>query len=395
MARYFYILIIVFFGTFLSTPLSAPAFAQSKTEASFIKEGFDTAMNWVTENELEAPAASRVYALTAITLYDAWHLSQVQDGYILELTDIKTPFPKSLIEETISVLFKCLDAEASPSSYEKLQVVDSPSKTLVSHILERLPHLVKTPSENALPEKHSVHPEWRRRTPLELSSAQAFRPKGPPPEESAEFQKDLLEVKRLGEDVSELRLADQSLSAAFWGNPAGTITPPGHWNDIALNMISEDSIDRQLDILLALNIAIYDAGIAAWDSKYHLLYPRPHELIRQLDPENPSWSAMGEVPLHPEYVSGHSAFSGAGSGVLISFLGDRPFCNTSKAMWDLESCFSSFTAAAEEAGQSRIFGGLHYQFSNQDGLELGRKVAKNTLRRLQEKGMLKSQTLTE
>lgn len=64
-------------------------------------------------------------------------------------------------------------------------------------------------------------------------------------------------------------------------------------------------------------------------------------------------------------------------------------------MWELERCFSSFTEAAEEAGQSRIFGGLHYQFSNQDGLELGREVAKNTLRRLQEKDILKSQTLTE
>jgi hypothetical protein len=375
MARFFQILILTLFGALLSVTVSA----EEKNEGSFIKEAFEGAMDWVVENELEAPAASRIYVLTSITLHDAWSLSHGQNGYIVKLTDIEGLGGLNSVENSVSALFNCLDTGTDDFSCKTTGATNLPSERIVSLILERLPYPSRIPSEQAMPEKHSVHPEWRRAEPLELPSANAFRPSGPPPEDSAEFQKALLEVKRLGEDVSEIRLADQSLSAAFWGNPAGTITPPGHWNDIALSMFRENKIDTQLDVLLALNIALYDAGIAAWDSKYHFLYPRPDETIRRLDRESPTWTAMGDVPLHPEYVSGHSAFSGAAAAILTAFFAERPFCNTSKAMWGLERCFTSFTEAAEDAGQSRIYGGLHYQFSNQDGLELGRKVAQHAL----------------
>jgi len=172
------------------------------------------------------------------------------------------------------------------------------------------------------------------------------------------------------------------------------MTPPGHWNNIAISTINKLPVEEQLEILLVLNIALYDAGIAAWDAKYHFLYPRPHETIRQIDKENPNWTSMGDVPLHPEYVSGHSAFSGAASHILTSYLGEYEFCNTSKAMWGLERCFASFKDAAEEAGQSRIYGGLHYQFSNQDGLQLGINVAQHALKRLREKGNLQNSNVS-
>jgi len=302
------------------------------------------------------------------------------------------PFDRQTLFEDVAKDFtRCLLTEIESSPCAGVEPSTKPARRVYAQILNYLPRPQQNEYEKKLPRKHSVHPEWRRAKPLELSSPQMFRPNGPPPEDSPAFKQALSEVKRLGEDVSELRLADESLSAAFWGNPAGTITPPGHWNDIALSMIGAVSTEDQLEIILALNIALYDVGIAAWDSKHHLLYPRPDETIRRLDPENPNWTAMGDVPLHPEYVSGHSAFSGAVSAILIDALGERAFCNTSKAMWGLERCFESFTAAAEEAGQSRIFGGLHYQFSNQDGLELGRRVARHTLMRLREKTVLNGQ----
>lgn len=389
MARFFLVLYFFVWGLVLS-PFAA---AQDKPADAALLERFDMAMEWAAENELEAVAASRLYVLTAISLFDSWHLSQGADGYIVKLSDLESfgvePFDRQTLFEDVAKDFaRCLltDIESSPCTGVEPSI--NPARRVYAQILNHLPSPKQIEDEKNIPTKHSVHPEWRRAKPLELSSAQMYRPKGPPPEDSPAFEQALSEVKRLGEDVSELRLADESLSAAFWGNPAGTITPPGHWNDIALSMIGALSIEDQLDIILALNIALYDAGIAAWDSKHHLLYPRPDEMIRRLDPENPNWTAMGDVPLHPEYVSGHSAFSGAASTVLIEALGERAFCNTSKAMWGLARCFESFTAAAEEAGQSRIFGGLHYQFSNQDGLELGRRVGRHTLMRLQDKGVL-------
>jgi len=148
-------------------------------------------------------------------------------------------------------------------------------------------------------------------------------------------------------------------------------------------------LSQKLDILLAHNVALYDASIAAWDSKYYFMAERPTIAIRREDPNFPNWKAMGDIPDHPEYVSGHSAFSGAAAEILMLMVGDESFCSTSYRLWNLTRCFSSFEAAAREAGQSRIYGGIHFQFSNQDGLALGRNVAQNSYQSLLSKGVIK------
>ena len=86
-----------------------------------------------------------------------------------------------------------------------------------------------------------------------------------------------------------------------------------------------------------------------------------------------------QPPFHPEYVSGHSAFSGAGAAILETLIGPKSFCFTSEELLGLTRCFSSFTDAARKAGRSRIFGGIHYEFSNQAGQKLGRDVAHQVL----------------
>lgn len=81
-------------------------------------------------------------------------------------------------------------------------------------------------------------------------------------------------------------------------------------------------------------------------------------------------------PNHPEYVSGHSTYSGAAAAVLTSFFGDdTSFSTSSVGLPGVTRSYTSFSSAAEEAGQSRIYGGIHFQFSNQDGLEVGRQLA--------------------
>jgi len=220
-----------------------------------------------------------------------------------------------------------------------------------------------------------VSPEWRYMTPISLSSASQFRPVPPPDIDSQPFKQDARDVLIYGDAYSLIRSADQAMTSAFWANGPGTETPPGRWNIIALESSTNLPRAERIALMLKLNIALYDAGIAAFDAKYHYDYWRPQTALRHLFAENVDWEPMMQPPFHPEYVSGHSAFSGAAAAVLEHFLGGTEFCITAPELFDLERCYGSFLKAAEEAGRSRIYGGIHFEFSNQAGLNLGREVA--------------------
>ena len=227
-----------------------------------------------------------------------------------------------------------------------------------------------------------VSPEWRYSTPISFSPASRFRPKPPPDVESLAFKQDAQDVLALGDDYSLIRTADQALASAFWANGPGTETPPGRWNVIALENSKSLPRGERTALMLKLNIALYDAGIAAFDAKYHYDYWRPQTAIRQLYPEQADWGPMMSPPFHPEYVSGHSAFSGAAAAILEHHLGRKSFCITAPELFDLERCFAGFNEAAQEAGRSRIFGGIHFEFSNQAGLKLGRDVAEHVISKI-------------
>src|SRR5262249_22080841 len=113
-------------------------------------------------------------------------------------------------------------------------------------------------------------------------------------------------------------------------------------------------------------------AIACWDCKYRFDLWRPVTAIRQFDPD---WAPLLLTPPFPSYTSGHSTFSGAGAAVLTSFFGDDVrFDTTSDGLPGVTRLFASFNAAALEAGKSRIYGGIHYEFDNRDGLKVGKKV---------------------
>jgi len=200
-----------------------------------------------------------------------------------------------------------------------------------------------------------ISPDWGDRKPISFESGSDLRPPAPPSKTSSKFLRDLEEVFRLGEKYGEFRTADKAVAAAFWADGLGTVTPPGRWNLIALQETRHLPDTDRIRILTALNIALYDGGIAA------------------------DWKPMLEPPFHPEYVSGHSTFSGAAASILTTLLGHRSFCLSSEELLGLERCFSSFNEAANEAGRSRIYGGIHFDFSNQAGLKLGKNVANQVL----------------
>jgi hypothetical protein len=221
-------------------------------------------------------------------------------------------------------------------------------------------------------------------TPFALDSGDQFRPAGPPDLGSAEYEAALEEVQRLGSATSTDRTADQTETALFWADGRGSYTPPGHWNQIAAGVAEQEGLGALASarMLAELNVALADTAIAAWDAKYAYDAWRPITAIRLADADgnpattaDPGWSPLLATPNHPEYVSGHAAFSDAAAEVLTASFGDLAFSATSVTLPGVTRHFDSFADAAAEAGRSRTFGGIHFEFSNQDGMSMGRAIA--------------------
>jgi hypothetical protein len=230
----------------------------------------------------------------------------------------------------------------------------------------------------------ALYPQWPLLKPYALDAGSQFRPNGLPSLNSAEYTAAYNEVSQLGARNSTARTADQTQTAQFWSDGSGTYTPVGHWNQIAgtAASVKGTSIIETARLFAQLDVALADAGIAAWDSKYTYNSWRPITAIRNgaLDGNanttaDPNWQPLIDTPPFPEYVSGHSTFSAAAAAVLGKTFGDSfQFQSGSVTLPGTSRAFTSFTRAAAEAGQSRIYGGIHFQFSNRDGLTLGKSI---------------------
>ncbi len=241
---------------------------------------------------------------------------------------------------------------------------------------------VKTPPALADP----LLPNWPAVTPWGSDDVARFLPPPPPPPASAQYTAAFNEVKLLGKVDSTARTADQTQIALFWADGGGTATPPGHWHAIAegISAAQKLSLVQNARLFALLGIAVADAGIVAWDAKYHYNLWRPITAIRNADTDgNPTtdpdttWTPLITTPNFPSYISGHSTFSSAAARLLGLFFGSDTFnfSTTSDGLPGVQRSFTSFSQAAAEAGQSRIYGGIHWQYDNTAGLAAGRAIA--------------------
>jgi hypothetical protein len=228
-------------------------------------------------------------------------------------------------------------------------------------------------------------PQWRYVTPFGMAGPSAFRPAGPPALSSPQYAADHDEVRLLGAVDSATRTADQTQIAHFWEDGAGTATPPGHWNAIAQTVSAMEgyTLAENARLFGLLNVAMADAGIAGWDAKYEYDLWRPITAIHEADADgNPAtvqesdWLPLLDTPPFPEYVSGHSTFSGAAAQVLALFAESDAFVfsDSPEDMPGVTRHFSSFSEAALEAGRSRIYGGIHFEPGNLNGLTTGAAI---------------------
>jgi hypothetical protein len=218
-------------------------------------------------------------------------------------------------------------------------------------------------------------PGWGNIPGFAVADLTAFRPPAPPKLDSDDYAATFRELRAIGGADSTTRTKEQTEIARFWADGEGTVTPPGHWNRIAQSVAA----DRKLNLIESarlfalLNVAMADASIVCWECKYRYDVWRPVTAIGEVDP---TWTPLLPTPPFPEYTSGHSSFSGAAAAALAAYFGtDRVrFSSTSDGLPGVTRSFDSFRSAAEEAGMSRIYGGIHWSFDNTHGLACGREI---------------------
>jgi hypothetical protein len=226
-------------------------------------------------------------------------------------------------------------------------------------------------------------PGWGAVTPFAMTRGDQFRLIGPPPLNSYEYARDYNEVMTIGAKNSVIRTPEQTTIARFW--VAGI---PTMWNLVARALVQQNQYDliESARLFALLNVTSADANIVGWDMKYLYGYWRPVTAIEYGDADGNDgtigefgWESLIPAPAFPEYVSGHSTACGSAATLLAKFTGNDSFTFTlaCEANQDLsDRTFHSFWEAACEAGISRIYGGIHFNFSNAEGLEAGRSLGR-------------------
>lgn len=195
-----------------------------------------------------------------------------------------------------------------------------------------------------------------------------FRAPEPPKLDSREMRGQARQLVRIRERLT-LR---QKRIASFWAGGEGTALPPGIWNQVMIRYLGKRDLSTPATtrVLTLLNVAMADAGVAAWDSKYAYWYPRPENGIRDLGVDR-RWKPYLATPFFPAYVSGHSTYSAAAGEVLAHlFPEDGRF----------------WRARAREAGFSRLLGGIHWEIDNTEGNRMGARIGRLVVERAKRDG---------
>jgi hypothetical protein len=229
----------------------------------------------------------------------------------------------------------------------------------------------------------ATEPWWGTLRPFALRSADECPTPPPADWSTSPGSAFYAEAKRVY-DVGRALTEEQRQTVLYWAdNPGQTGTPVGHWLAIGSQLVTQLrlSADQAAEMFVLVTLAQADAFIAIWHEKYRLSLIRPVTYIRRYI--DSAWTPAIITPPFPEYVSGHSGQSASAATVLTALLGPVAFeDSTDLALGHPVRRFGSFQEAADEAAQSRLYGGIHFPMGNENGKVLGRCVGRMVLERL-------------
>ncbi|GAB4237214.1 MAG: vanadium-dependent haloperoxidase [Ekhidna sp.] len=250
-------------------------------------------------------------------------------------------------------------------------------------------------------------PYWQNVMPITMDSASQFRPGPPPMIGSEQLEKEVQEVIDMQANLTD----EQKALVEFMRDGPQSVQQAGHWLKFAQEVSVRDNhtLDDDIKMFFLNQIVAMDAFIASWDSKMYYDFARPYALVHEYyqgqvikawggpntgmtEMDGSQWRPYSPdtflCPPFPSYTSGHSTISGACAEVLKLWTGSDEFGSSvdlvpgyltePNNLGDTVTLyFPTFTETAEMAGISRVLGGYHIQADNIEGLELGRRVARN------------------
>ena len=236
----------------------------------------------------------------------------------------------------------------------------------------------------------AVEPYWNQIKPMLLDSASQFKPAPPPPydlDKNSQYYKELMETYTVSKQLTPLH---DTITHYWDDNPFVTehqghlmfankkTTPGGHWMGIISILCKQTNTDlvKTAKVYALTSCAIFDGFISCWDEKYRSRMVRPITVIREnLESE---WNALLQTPPFPEYTSGHSVITASAATVLTNLLGENlAFHDTTELEYlGMQRSFSSIHQAADEAGISRLYGGIHYRSAIEEGKKQGQQVGR-------------------
>ncbi len=237
---------------------------------------------------------------------------------------------------------------------------------------------------------------WNEIDALTLDSASQFLPP-PPPSYTMDSGSVFYNMVREVYDIQQNLTEEQRIIARFWDdNPfviehSGhmmfgnkKITPGGHWMGIAAiasRQTGADAVKTALTYALTAS-ALFDAFISSWDAKYKWNYIRPITVIHEYWQKD--WNPMLQTPPFPEYTSGHSTITAAAATALTHLYGPSfAFNDTSELRYiGMQRQFESFIQASDECSVSRLYGGIHYRLSVDEGAVAGKLVGQHLIKRV-------------
>jgi hypothetical protein len=241
----------------------------------------------------------------------------------------------------------------------------------------------------------AIEPYWNKIRTIILDSCSQFSPKPATTfdkDKESAFYKQAYEVYNTGINLT----TDQKFIASFWDcNPFAIntdghlnyatkkISPGGHWMCITALVCQQTGagLVKSAAAYTMVSIGLFDAFISCWDEKYRSNVIRPETYIDAVIDEN--WRPFLQTPPFPEYTSGHSVISTASAKILTNMFGNIAFDDDTEINYGLPvRHFSSFNDASNEAAISRLYGGIHYLSSIQNGQTEGAQVGEWVLKKI-------------
>jgi len=410
-------LLLVFAAILLAACSESEGFGygESGKKNPFRNHSNDIVLHWntVTLQTMQGPSydpmlASRIFAMVHIAMHDALNgIAPVYETYSLKQQDKKADPVAALSAAAYEILVGAFPdkkpqlEEALAHAIQEVKAVDAKERGLALGsvagkgivALRANDDIFRSPIaevNNALkpglyqpvpPTPFLYAPFWATLKPFSLQSPHQFRIAPMPELSGVHYTADFNEVKLKGAKDNSTRTSEETTIAKFWYE----FSEIG-WNRVTATVAG----DKKLDLLSTarlfalVNIALADSYIAGWDSKFHYNFWRPYTAIRAAGTdgndhteEDGSWEPLMNTPPVHDYPSTHSTLGNAAATVLNELIGNDTGFSMESTSADPENSsrsFISFSQAAMENGDSRVFAGIHFRFSCERGLELGKRI---------------------